>query len=115
VKVYHSDLSCYDSDCTTSMTLDKCRESKGLKRFTFKYRQQRQKNNNTFIKVINIAAVLYIYAHDGSFIKSHISQTTKVEHIQSSKWKSEFTGPNQYSDSQCCWKKYSDFGGGKKI
>jgi hypothetical protein len=21
----------------------------------------------------------------------------------------------KYSDSQCCWKKYSDFGGGKKI
>ena len=21
---------------------------------------------------------------------------------------------NKYSDSQCCWKKYSDFGGGKK-
>jgi hypothetical protein len=20
----------------------------------------------------------------------------------------------KYSDSQCCWKKYSDFGGGKK-
>ena len=20
----------------------------------------------------------------------------------------------RYSDSQCCWKKYSDFGGGKK-
>ena len=22
--------------------------------------------------------------------------------------------PKKYSDSQCCWKKYSDFGGGKK-
>jgi hypothetical protein len=22
--------------------------------------------------------------------------------------------PKNYSDSQCCWKKYSDFGGGKK-
>ena len=22
--------------------------------------------------------------------------------------------PKKYSDSQCCWKKYSDFGGGEK-
>jgi len=38
---------------TTSMALDKCRESKGLKRFTDK---KRQKNNNTFIKVINFSS-----------------------------------------------------------
>jgi hypothetical protein len=27
-------------------------------------------------------------------------------------WPSSFL--KKYSDSQCCWKKYSDFGGGKK-
>jgi hypothetical protein len=25
-----------------------------------------------------------------------------------------FFSKKKYSDSQCCWKKYSDFGGGKK-
>ena len=27
---------------------------------------------------------------------------------------SKFFFIKKYSDSQCCWKKYSDFGGGKK-
>ena len=26
-----------------------------------------------------------------------------------------FFSKKKYSDCQCCWKKYSDFGGGKKI
>jgi hypothetical protein len=37
----------------------------------------------------NTRVRIYFFCHDGFFLK-------------------------KYSDSQCCWKKYSDFGGGKK-
>jgi len=62
--LYDSDLSCYVSDCTTDMTIDKCRESKGLKRCTFKYGQggpKKKTNNSTFIKAINYSSCAIIF------------------------------------------------------
>jgi hypothetical protein len=41
-------------------------------------------------------------------IKLHVSTLLGNDHLT---WTG---GSKKYSDSKCCWKKYSDFGGGKK-